>query len=54
MAWRENKRRVANGELHALVCGAALNHPESQLWKGYWQLYLQRRSIGDKSGANEA
>ena len=41
MAWREDNRRVPNGTLYALVASAALTHPVSREWKGYWQ-----RSMG--------
>ena len=37
MAWREDNRRVANGDLYMLVAGAALSHSVSRQWKGYWQ-----------------
>lgn len=37
MAWREDNRRLPNGTLFTLVAGAALNHPVSRQWKGYWQ-----------------
>ncbi len=37
MAWREDTRRQANGALHTLATGAALGHPVSRVWKGYWQ-----------------
>ena len=37
MAWREDTRRRPNGALHALAAGAALAHPVSRMWKGYWQ-----------------
>src|SRR3712207_4398991 len=37
MAWREDTRRRPNGTLHRLAAGAALGHPVSRLWKGYWQ-----------------
>ena len=37
MAWREDTRRQPNGALHGLVAGAALAHPVSRVWKGYWQ-----------------
>ena len=37
MAWREDHRRVSNGEQFAMVVGAALTHPVSREWKGYWQ-----------------
>ena len=37
MAWREDTRRVANGDLYRLATAAALAHPVSKVWKGYWQ-----------------
>lgn len=37
MAWREDYRRVFNGEQFALIVSAALAHSVSQQWKGYWQ-----------------
>ena len=37
MAWREDFRRRSNGELHEMATGAALAHPVSRVWKGYWQ-----------------
>lgn len=37
MAWREDNRRVSNGEQYRLVAGAALAHGVSRQWKGYWQ-----------------
>jgi transposase-like protein len=37
MAWREDNRRVANGAQHESATGAALAHPVSRVWKGYWQ-----------------
>ncbi len=37
MAWREDNRRVSNGEQYLLATGAALTHPVSRQWKGYWQ-----------------
>lgn len=37
MTWRENHRRVANGGQYAMVVGAAMAHPVSRQWKGYWQ-----------------
>jgi transposase-like protein len=37
MAWREDNRRVSNGELYLMAADAALKHPVSQQWKGYWQ-----------------
>ena len=37
MAWREDNRRQSNGALHVAAMGAALGHPVSRVWKGYWQ-----------------
>jgi hypothetical protein len=37
MAWREDHRRVSNGEQYLLATNAALRHPVSRQWKGYWQ-----------------
>lgn len=37
MAWREDNRRISNGEQYLLAANAALKHPVSKQWKGYWQ-----------------
>ncbi len=37
MAWREDHRRVSNGEQYLMATEAALRHPVSRVWKGYWQ-----------------
>ncbi len=37
MAWREDNRRVSNGEQYLAATSAALGHPVSRQWKGYWQ-----------------
>jgi transposase-like protein len=37
MAWREDNRRVSNGEQFLLATASALGHPVSRQWKGYWQ-----------------
>jgi transposase-like protein len=37
MAWKEDNRRQSNGALHAAATGAALGHPVSKMWSGYWQ-----------------
>ena len=37
MAWREDHRRVSNGEQFLIATNAALAHPVSRQWKGYWQ-----------------
>jgi hypothetical protein len=47
MASRENNRRVSNGEQYLMATAAALVHPVSRQWKGYWQRSeaLNRTSI---------
>jgi transposase-like protein len=37
MAWREDNRRQTNGTLHEVAAAAALGHPVSRVWSGYWQ-----------------
>jgi transposase-like protein len=37
MAWREDQRREPNGLHFRRVTGAALRHPKSEVWRGYWQ-----------------
>jgi transposase-like protein len=37
MAWREDNRRRSNGEQYLITANAALAHPVSRQWKGYWQ-----------------
>lgn len=37
MAWREDNRRISNGELYLMAANAASKHPVSAQWKGYWQ-----------------
>jgi transposase-like protein len=37
MDWREDNRRVSNGEQYLIAANATLNHPASQQWSGYWQ-----------------
>ena len=37
MAWREDHRRVSNGVQYLMATNAALTHPVSRQWKGYWQ-----------------
>jgi hypothetical protein len=36
-AWREDNRRMPNGSLHSAMTAAALAHPVSRQWNGYWQ-----------------
>jgi transposase-like protein len=36
-AWRENHRRQSTGTLLELAARAALAHPKSEKWCGYWQ-----------------
>jgi transposase-like protein len=37
MAWREDNRRVSNGVQYLMIADAALKHPKSTQWCGYWQ-----------------
>lgn len=37
MSWREDNRRVSNGEQYLAVVRAALTQPKSRVWTGYWQ-----------------
>lgn len=37
MAWREDHRRKSNGVQYLMMASAALAHPVSRQWKGYWQ-----------------
>jgi hypothetical protein len=39
MAWREDNRRISNGEQYLMATNAALKHSVSREWKGYWQKY---------------
>jgi ribosomal protein L37AE/L43A len=36
MAWREDARREPNGLQWRRITGAALRHPMSEQWRGYW------------------
>jgi ribosomal protein L37AE/L43A len=36
MAWREDARREPNGSQWRRITGAALRHPMSETWRGYW------------------
>src|SRR5712671_1066297 len=36
MAWREDNRRIPNGMQWRWITGAALRHPMSEQWRGYW------------------
>jgi transposase-like protein len=37
MDWREDNRRISNGEQYLIAVNAALAHGVSSQWKGYWQ-----------------
>lgn len=41
MDWREDNRRVSNGEQYLIAVNAAAKHPVSKQWKGYWQRAMQ-------------
>jgi hypothetical protein len=36
-SWREDNRRVSNGDQAAMVTAAAMGSRVSGTWKGYWQ-----------------
>jgi hypothetical protein len=40
-AWREDNRRVPNGDQFRSVLGEALSRPRSGRWTGYWQRHLR-------------
>lgn len=42
MAWREDTRRTANGVQFKLAVKAAMAHPVSDKWAGYWQRNLKK------------
>lgn len=50
MAWREDNRRAPNGSQYGLVVKAAMAHPVSQKWAGYWQ----RRNLKKMEPAGNA
>lgn len=37
MDWREDNRRISNGEQYLIAANATAKHPVSAQWKGYWQ-----------------
>ncbi len=37
MAWREDRRRTSNGDQFRSIAACSLAHPESRVWRGYWQ-----------------
>jgi transposase-like protein len=37
MDWREDNRRVSNGEQYLIAVNAIAMHPVSAVWTGYWQ-----------------
>jgi transposase-like protein len=37
MAWREDNRRLSNGDQFLTIAAAGMRHPVSRQWKGYWQ-----------------
>ena len=36
-AWKEDHRRLSNGELSHKKLALAMAHPVSRVWAGYWQ-----------------
>lgn len=41
MAWREDHRRISNGEQWNAIAALALQQPPSRTWAGYWQRNAQ-------------
>jgi len=41
IAWRENNRRISNGEQYGMIVAATMAHPVSRQWAGYWQRSFQ-------------
>ena len=41
-AWREEHRRISNGEQFILIAAGALHHPSSSIWRGYYQRTLRK------------
>jgi transposase-like protein len=37
MSWREDRRRISNGEQFLLICATVVPHKPSKTWRGYWQ-----------------
>lgn len=37
IAWRDDNRRLSNGEQVLEIMRASLRHPVSRMWSGYWQ-----------------
>ena len=35
--WREDNRRIGNGDKYRQLLTLAAHHPVSRIWKGYWQ-----------------
>jgi hypothetical protein len=48
MAWRENNRRVSNGEQYLTAADAALQHPVSRQWKGVGGVVLREGQRGKR------
>jgi len=41
-AWREEYRRLSNGDQFLLIAASALHHPPSKQWRGYYQRTLRK------------
>lgn len=39
-AWKEDHRRLSNGELSRKKLSLAMEHPVSRVWSGYWQRHV--------------
>ncbi len=42
MDWREDNRRISNGEQYLIAASAAAKHGISDQWCGYWQRHIAR------------
>lgn len=41
LAWREDARRVSNGNQFAMMVSAVAVAPKSDVWRGYWQRHVK-------------
>lgn len=42
MSWRDDARRISNGNQFLLMGLTAATHPPSKMWKGYWQRHIKK------------
>jgi transposase-like protein len=53
MDWREDNRRISNGEQYGLVVRATMAHPPSKTWKGYWQRSMKNERAARSDWLND-